>query len=62
MLSTTVDPMIYLKTPQQQKRHMLKRDHYSQAQKMILPCLPHVDHVKELTEKEFSDQQIHLIS
>ena len=51
--------MIYLKTPQQQKRHTLKKSLFSCPQND--PSMStSVDPVTELTEN-FTEQQIHLI-
>ena len=55
-----VDPMVYLKTPQQQKRHISKKSLFSSSEDD--PSMSaSVDPVKELTEEEFTEQQIHLI-
>ena len=55
-----VDPMIYLKTPQQQKRHVFKKSLFSSSQDD--PSMSaSVDPVKELSEEDFTEEQIHLI-
>ena len=55
-----VDPMIYLKTPQQQKRHVFKKSLFSSS-KDDPSMSTSVDPVKELTEENFTEEQIHLI-
>ena len=50
-----VDPMVYLKTPQQQKRHIFKKSLFSSSEDdPSMSAL--VDPVQELTEEEFSEQ------
>ena len=55
-----VDPMVYLTTPQQQKRHVLKKSLFSSSQgdsSMSTSVAP----TKELSEEDFTKEQIHLI-
>ena len=55
-----VDPMVYLKTPQQQKRHVLKKSLLSSSQDDIsTPTL--VESTKDLSDEDFAEEQIHLI-
>ena len=55
-----VDPMVYLKTPQQHKRHVLKKSLFSSSQDDIsMPTL--VEPIKELSDEDFAEEQIHLI-
>ena len=55
-----VDPMVYLKTPQQHKRHVLKKSLFSSSQDDIsMPTL--VEPLKELSDEDFAEEQIHLI-
>ena len=52
--------MIYLKTPQQLKRHVLKKSLFSNSQDNVsLPTL--VEPIKELSDEDFTEEQIHLI-
>ena len=52
--------MIYLRTPQQQKRHMFKKSLFSSLQDD--PSMStSVDPVKELSEEDFTEEQTHLI-
>ena len=52
--------MIYLKTPQQQKRHVLKKSLFSSSQDDVsMPTL--VEPIKELSDEDFTEEQIHLI-
>ena len=55
-----VDPIIYLKTPQQQKRQIIKKSLFSSSQddiSMLTPAEP----IKELSDEDFAEEQIHLI-
>ena len=55
-----VDPTIYLKTPQQQKRHVFNKSLFPSSQDD--PSMSaSVDPVKELLEEDFTEEQIHLI-
>ena len=55
-----VDPMIYLKTPQQQKRQIIKKSLFSSSQDDIsMPTQPEL--IKELSDEDFPEEQIHLI-
>ena len=52
--------MVYLKTPQQQKRHVLKKSLFSSSQVDVsMPTL--VEPIKELSDEDFAEEQIHLI-
>ena len=52
--------MVYLKTPQQQKRHVLKKSLFLSSQDDIsMPTL--VEPIKELSDEDFAEEQIHLI-
>ena len=52
--------MVYLKTPQQQKRHVLKKSLFSSSQDDVsMPTL--VEPIKELSDEDFAEEQIHLI-
>ena len=55
-----VDPMVYLKTPQQQKRHIFKKSLFSSSQDDVQMSTS-VDHIKELSDEDFIEEQIHLI-
>ena len=55
-----VDPVVYLKTPQQQKRHIFKKSLFPSI-KDDISMSASADPVKELTEEELAEQQIHLI-
>ena len=51
---------VYLKTPQQQKRHVLKKSLFSSSQDDVsIPTL--VEPIKELPDEDFAEEQIHLI-
>ena len=52
--------MIYLKTPQQQKRHFLKKSLFSSSQDDISVSTS-VEPIKELSDEDFTEEQIHLI-
>ena len=55
-----VDPIVYLKTPQQQKRQIIKKSLFSSSQddiSMLTPAEP----IKELSDEDFAEEQIHLI-
>ena len=55
-----VDPIVYLKTPQQQKRQIIKKSLFSSSQddiSMPTPAQP----IKELSDEDFAEEQIHLI-
>ena len=55
-----VDPMIYLRTPQQQKRYIFKKSLFSSSQDD--PSMSaSVDPVKQLSDHDFTEVQIHLI-
>ena len=55
-----VDPMVYLKTPQQQKDMFLKKSLFSSSQDDVsIP--PLVEPIKELSDEDFAEEQIHLI-
>ena len=55
-----VDPIIYLKTPQQQKRQIIKKSLFSSSQDDIsMPTQP--EPTKELSDEDFAEEQIHLI-
>ena len=55
-----VDPILYQKTPQQQKRHIFKKSLFSSSQDDT-PMSASPDPVKELTEEDLTEQQIYLI-
>ena len=55
-----VDPMVYLRTPQQQKRHIFKKSLFSSSQDDPSMSVS-VDPVKELSDVDFTEEQIHLI-
>ena len=55
-----VDPIVYLKTPQQQKMNIFKKSLFSSSQDDI-PMSDSADPVKELTEEHLTEQQIHWI-
>ena len=50
-----VDPMVYLKTPQQQKRHIFKKSLSSSAQD-DLSISTSVDPIKELSDQDFTEE------
>ena len=52
--------MVYLKTPQQQKRHIFKKSLFSSLQDDLLMSTS-VVHIKELSDEDFTEEQIHLI-
>ena len=55
-----VDPMIYLKTPQQQKRQIIKKSLFSSSQDDIsMSSQP--ESIKELSDEDFVEEQVHLI-
>ena len=55
-----VDPIVYLKTPQQQKRHPIKKSLFSSSQDDVsMPTQP--EPTKELSDEDFAEEQIHLI-
>ena len=55
-----VDPIIYLKTPQQQKRQIIKKSLFSSSQDDVsMPTL--AEPTKELSDEDFAEEQIHLI-
>ena len=55
-----VDPMIYLKTPQQQKRQIIKKSLFSSSQDDIsMSTQP--EPIKELSDEDFAEEQVHLI-
>ena len=49
--------MVYFKTPQQQKRHVLKKSLFSSSQDDLSMIKP----IKELSDEYFTEEQIHLI-
>ena len=52
--------MVYLKTHQQQKRHVLKKSLFSSSQDDVsMPTL--VEPIKELSDEDFAEEHIHLI-
>ena len=55
-----VDPMVYLKTPQQQKRHVFKKSLFSSSQDDVSMSTL-VEPIKELSDEDFTEEQIHLI-
>ena len=55
-----IDPMVYLRTPQQLKRHIFMKSLFSSSQDD--PSMStSVDPVKELSDQGFTEEQIHLI-
>ena len=55
-----VDPIVFLKTPQQQKRHIKKKSLFSSSQDDVsMPT--QVEPAKELSDEDFAEEQIHLI-
>ena len=55
-----VDPIVYLKTPQQQKRQIIKKSLFSSSQDDVsMPTL--AEPTKELSDEDFAEEQIHLI-
>ena len=55
-----VDPMVYLKTPQQQKRQIIRKSLFSSSQDDIsMPTQP--ESIKDLSDEDFAEEQIHLI-
>ena len=52
--------MVYLKTPQQQKRHVLKKSLFSSSQDDVSMSTS-VEPIKELSEEDFTEEQIHLV-
>ena len=55
-----VDPIVYLKTPQLQKRQIIKKSLFSSSQDDVsMPTL--VEPIKELSDEDFAEEQIHLI-
>ena len=55
-----VDPMVYLKTPQQQKRHVFKKSLFASSQDDSLMSAS-LEPLKELSDQDFTEEQIHLI-
>ena len=55
-----VDPIVYLKTPQQQKRQIIKKSLFSSSQDDISMPTP-AEPIKELSDEDFAEEQIHLI-
>ena len=56
----SVDPMVYLRTPQQQKRHIFKKSLFLSSQDD--PSMStSVDPIEELSDQDFTEEQIHLI-
>ena len=52
--------MIYLKTPQQQKRQIIKKSLFSSSQDDIsMPTQP--ESIQELSDEDFAEEQVHLI-
>ena len=55
-----VDPMVYLKTPQKQKRQIIRKSLFSSSQDDIsMPTQP--ESIKHLSDEDFAEEQIHLI-
>ena len=54
-----VDPIVYLKTPQQQKRQIIKSLFSSSQDDISMPTPPKP--IKELSDEDFAEEQIHLI-
>ena len=52
--------MIYLKTPQQHKRHVLKKSLFSSSQDDV-SMSTFAKPIKELSDEDFTEKQIHLI-
>ena len=52
--------MVYLKTPQQQKKHVLKKSLFSSSQDDISMSTS-FEPIKELSDVDFTEEQIHLI-
>ena len=52
--------MVYLKTPQQEKRHVLKKSLFSSSQDNVSMSTS-VEPIKELSDEDFTEEQIHLI-
>ena len=55
-----VDLMIYLKIPQQQKRHVLKKSLFSSSQDDV-SMSTFIEPIEELSDEDFTEEQIHLI-
>ena len=55
-----IDPMLYLRTPQQQKRHIFKKPLFSSSQDDP-SMFASADPVKELSNEDYTEEQIHLI-
>ena len=55
-----VDPIVYLKTPQQQKRQIIKKSLFSSSQDDVSMPTP-AEPIKELSDEDFAEEQIHLI-
>ena len=55
-----VDPIVYLKTPQQQKRQIIKKSLFSISQDDVSMPTP-AEPIKELLDEDFAEEQIHLI-
>ena len=55
-----VDPIVYLKTRQQQKRQITKKSLFSSSQDDISMPNP-TELIKELSDEDFTEEQIHLI-
>ena len=52
--------MVYLKTSQQQTRHVLNKSLFSSSQDDVsMPTL--VEPIKEFSDEHFAEEQIHLI-
>ena len=55
-----VDPIVYLKTPQQKKRHIFKKSLFLSS-KDETSMSASADPIKELTEEDLTEEQIHAI-
>ena len=55
-----VDPIVYLKTPQQQKRQIIKKSLFSSSQDDVSMPTP-AEPIKQLSDEDFAEEQIHLI-
>ena len=55
-----VDPIVYLKTPQQQKRQIIKKSLFSTSQDDVSMPTP-AEPTKQLSDEDFAEEQIHLI-
>ena len=55
-----VDPIVYFKTPQQQKRQIIKKSLFSSSQDDV-SMSTQAEPTKELSDEDFAEEQIHLI-